>query len=43
MESPARGRAFVVRAFARQRLILHCGLQINSSGALKRAAMRGGG
>src|SRR5216684_6244475 len=31
------------RVFARQRLILHCGLQINSSEALKRAAMEGGG
>src|SRR5260370_29648592 len=30
------------RAFARQRLILHCGLQINSSEALKRAATEGG-
>jgi hypothetical protein len=30
-------------AFARHRLALHCGLQINSSEALKRAAMEGGG
>src|SRR5260370_42528955 len=29
----------IPRAFERQRLILHCGLQINSSEALKRAAM----
>jgi DNA-binding transcriptional LysR family regulator len=44
MREPGSGtREIVERAFARHRLALHCGLQINSSEALKRAAMEGGG
>jgi DNA-binding transcriptional LysR family regulator len=36
-------RELVEHAFARHRMQLHCGLQINSSEALRRAAMAGGG
>jgi DNA-binding transcriptional LysR family regulator len=44
LREPGSGtREIVERAFARHRLALHCGLQINSSEALKRAAMEGGG
>ena len=44
LREPGSGtREIVERAFARHRLTLHCGLQINSSEALKRAAMAGGG
>jgi DNA-binding transcriptional LysR family regulator len=44
MREPGSGtREIVERAFARHRVALHCGLQINSSEALKRAAMEGGG
>jgi DNA-binding transcriptional LysR family regulator len=44
LREPGSGtREIVERAFARHRLALHCGLQINSSEALKRAAMAGGG
>jgi DNA-binding transcriptional LysR family regulator len=44
MREPGSGtREIVERAFARHRLTLHCGLQINSSEALKRAALEGGG
>src|SRR5882757_2823683 len=44
LREPGSGtREIVERAFTRQRLVLRCGLQINSSEALKRAAMGGGG
>src|SRR5260370_31333347 len=44
LREPGSGtREIVERAFARHRLALHCVLQINSSEALKRAAMAGGG
>jgi DNA-binding transcriptional LysR family regulator len=44
MREPGSGtREIVERAFARHRLALHCGVQINSSEALKRVAMEGGG
>jgi DNA-binding transcriptional LysR family regulator len=44
MREPGSGtREIVERAFARRRLALHCGLQINSAEALKRVAMEGGG
>jgi DNA-binding transcriptional LysR family regulator len=44
MREPGSGtREIVERAFARHRLTLRCGLQINSSEALKRAALEGGG
>jgi LysR family transcriptional regulator, low CO2-responsive transcriptional regulator len=44
LREPGSGtREIVERAFARHRLTLRCGLQINSAEALKRAAMEGGG
>jgi DNA-binding transcriptional LysR family regulator len=44
MREPGSGtREIVERAFARHRLALRSGLHINSSEALKRAAMEGGG
>ena len=44
LREPGSGtREIVERAFTRQRVVLRCGLQINSSEALKRAAMEGGG
>ncbi len=44
LREPGSGtREIVERAFARHRLALHCGLQINNSEALKRAAIEGGG
>ena len=44
LREPGSGtRELVEHAFARHRMQLHCGLQINSSEALKRAAMAGGG
>jgi DNA-binding transcriptional LysR family regulator len=44
LREPGSGtRELVERAFARHRVQLRCGLQINNSEALKRAAMEGGG
>jgi len=44
LREPGSGtREIVERAFTRHRVVLRCGLQINSSEALKRAAMGGGG